>query len=175
MERESEKVSIVAEPGEDREKEQRMLYASAMSALALLVVASVAGVAWRIRSRRRREVEQYLIDADALHALLEPEAKVLVFDVRQPLDLLAHSEMIPGAKRIPPKDLLADPSLLSDSVDAVVYCTCEDQKTSVEIVQRGLSLGFRRLKVLRGGLSAWKAKGYPVVPYRESFRLDTAL
>jgi len=120
-------------------------------------------------------MEQYLIDADALHALLEPEAKVLVFDVRQPLDLLAHSEMIPGAKRIPPKDLLADPSLLSNTVDAVVYCTCEAQKTSVEIVQRGLSLGFRRLKVLRGGLSAWKAKGYPVVPYKESFRLDTAL
>jgi rhodanese-related sulfurtransferase len=152
-----------------------MLYASAMSALALLVVASVAGAAWRIRSRRSREVEKYLIDPDALHALLQPEAKVLVFDVRQPLDLLAHSEMIPGAKRIPPKELLADPSLLSDKVDAVVYCTCEDQKTSVEIVQRGLSLGFRRLKVLRGGLSAWKAKGYPIVPYKESFRLDTAL
>jgi rhodanese-related sulfurtransferase len=175
MERESEKYPLSRNPEGNREKEQRMLYASAMSALALLVLAGIGGVAWRIRSRRRREIEKYLIDADALHALLEPEAKVLVFDVRQPLDLLAHSEMIPGAKRIPPKDLLADPSLLSDTVDAVVYCTCEGQKTSMEIVRHGLALGFRRLKVLRGGLSAWKAKGYRVVPYKESFRLDTAL
>lgn len=151
-----------------------MLYSSAMAGLALLVIAIIGGVAWWIRSRRRREIEQYLIDAESLRALLEPEARVKVFDVRQPLDLLAHSEMIPGATRIPPKELLADPSRLAD-VDAVVYCTCEDQKTSVAIVRHGLSLGFRRLKVLRGGLTAWKAKGYPVVPYTESFRLDTSI
>lgn len=152
-----------------------MLYPSVMAAVALLVLAAIGAVLRTIKTRRGREIEQYLIDADALRALLEPEAKVLVFDVRQPLDLLARSEMIPGARRIPPKDLLANPSLVSDEVDAVLYCTCEDQKTSVEIVQRGLSLGFRRMKVLRGGLTAWKAKGYPVVPYKESFRLDTAV
>lgn len=152
-----------------------MLYPSVMAAGALLVLATICAVLRTIKTRRGREIEQYLIDADALRALLEPEAKVLVFDVRQPLDLLARSEMIPGARRIPPKDLLANPSLVSDEVDAVLYCTCEDQKTSVEIVQRGLSLGFRRMKVLRGGLTAWKAKGYPVVPYKESFRLDTAV
>lgn len=152
-----------------------MLYPSVMAAVALLVLAAIGAVLRTIKTRRGREIEQYLIDADSLRALLEPEAKVLVFDVRQPLDLLARSEMIPGARRIPPKDLLANPSLVSDEVDAVLYCTCEDQKTSVEIVQRGLSLGFRRMKVLRGGLTAWKAKGYPVVPYKESFRLDTAV
>ncbi|HEX2917453.1 MAG TPA: rhodanese-like domain-containing protein [Edaphobacter sp.] len=151
-----------------------MLYPSVMAALVLLVLGAIGAAVWAIRARRRREMEQYLIDAEALRALLEPEPQVLVFDVRQPLDLLAHSEMIPGAKRIPPKELLANPSLVSDEVDAVLYCTCEDQKTSVEIVRHGLSLGFRRMKVLRGGLTAWKAKGYPVVPYKESFRLDTA-
>lgn len=151
-----------------------MLYPTVMAGLALLVLAVIGAVMRTIRARRRREIEQYLIDADSLRALLEPEARVLVFDVRQPLDLLAHSEMIPGAKRIPPKELLANPSLVSDEVDTVLYCTCEDQKTSVAIVQHGLSLGFRRMKVLRGGLTAWKEKGYPVVPYKESFRLDTA-
>lgn len=151
-----------------------MLYPTVMAALALLVLAGIGAVVWVVRARRRREIEQYLIDADSLRALLESEARVMVFDVRQPLDLLAHSEMIPGAKRIPPKELLANPSLVSDEVDTVLYCTCEGQKTSVEIVQRGLSLGLRRMKVLRGGLTAWKAKGYPVVPYKESFRLDTA-
>jgi len=151
-----------------------MLYPTVMAAVVLLTLAAIGSVVWAIRLRRQREIEQYLIDADALRALLEPEPRVMVFDVRQPLDLLAHSEMIPGAKRIPPKELLANPTLVSEEIDTVLYCTCEDQKTSVEIVRHGLSLGFRRMKVLRGGLTAWKAKGYPVVPYKESFRLDTA-
>jgi rhodanese-related sulfurtransferase len=119
-------------------------------------------------------IEQHLIAPEDLLALLRPDPKVLLVDVRQPLDLLAHSEMIPGAKRIPPRELLANPSLLPAEMDAVIYCTCENQKTSLEVVEHGLSLGFRRVKVLRGGLSEWKAKGYPVIPYTESFRLDTA-
>ena len=75
-----------------------MLYPTAVAAVVLLVLGVTGLVVWSLRSRRRREIEQYLIDADALRALLEPEPKVVVFDVRQPLDLLAHSEMIPGAR-----------------------------------------------------------------------------
>lgn len=56
-----------------------------------------------------------------------------------------------------------------------MYCTCEAQKTSLEILRHAKSLGFSRLKVLRGGLAAWKSKGYPVDAYRESFRLDTVV
>ncbi len=44
--------------------------------------------------------------ADELHALLEANKDIVVLDVRQPLDLLAHSEIIPGAKRIPPKEVM---------------------------------------------------------------------
>ncbi|MEG9436127.1 rhodanese-like domain-containing protein [Edaphobacter sp. HDX4] len=152
-----------------------MLYGTAMTALALLVLAGIGGVVWALRRRRTREIEQHFIDADALRPLLEPDAKILLFDVRQPLDLLARSEMIPGAKRIPPKEILANPSLIPADVDAVLYCTCEGQKTSRQIVEHGLKLGFSRVRLLRGGLGAWKAKGYPVVPYTESFRLDTAV
>jgi hypothetical protein len=31
---------------------------------------------------------------------------------------------------------------------------------------------FSRLKILKGGLAGWKAKGYPVEPYEKSFHLD---
>jgi rhodanese-related sulfurtransferase len=148
-----------------------------MTALALLVLAGIGGVVWVLRRRRTRVIEQHFIDVDALRSLLEPDAKmkILLFDVRQPLDLLARSEMIPGAKRIPPKEILANPSLIPVDMDAVLYCTCDGQKTSRDIVQYGLKLGLVRVKVLRGGLGAWKAKGYPVVPYTESFQLDTAV
>jgi rhodanese-related sulfurtransferase len=50
--------------------------------------------------------------------------EVLLFDVRQPLDLLAYPELISGAKRIPPEEVLKTPSLLPRDEDIVVYCTC---------------------------------------------------
>ena len=36
-----------------------------------------------------------------------------------------------------------------------------------------LALNFTRVKMLRGGLEGWKAKGYPVERYDKAFRLDT--
>lgn len=120
-------------------------------------------------------IEQYRITPETLRERMTSGEEVLLVDVRQPLDLLAHSEMIPGAKRIPPKELLENPSLIPKEKDAVVYCTCPSDKTSKEILQKALALGFSRIKFLEGGLDAWKAKGYPVLPYQESFHLDTAM
>lgn len=127
------------------------------------------------RARERRELELHTIEPEALHELLSSNAVVRVFDVRQPLDVLAYSEAIPGATRVPPKEVMANPSLIPREEDAVVYCTCPNDKTSREILQRALSLHFSRLKILRGGLGAWKAKGFPVTPYKDAFRLDTQI
>jgi rhodanese-related sulfurtransferase len=142
------------------------------------IVAVAVVVALIVKARRARQEREFIensVDAEALHNLLEPEPRVLLYDVRQPLDLLAYTEMIPGAKRIPPKEVMANPALIPADMDVVLYCTCEAQKTSLEIVRHAKTLGFNRLKVLRGGLTGWKAKGYPVEMYRESFRLDTAV
>jgi rhodanese-related sulfurtransferase len=124
--------------------------------------------------RQRRELEEYSIEPDALHALMATNQEVLLFDVRQPLDLLAHSEIIPGAKRVPPKDVLDQVSLIPKERDSVIYCTCPSDKTSRAILEKARSLQFVRVKFLRGGLAAWKEKGYPVELYDKPFHLDTA-
>ncbi|HTH52628.1 MAG TPA: rhodanese-like domain-containing protein [Edaphobacter sp.] len=152
-----------------------MLYETAVSLVVLVAVGAVGAVAWTLRARHLRKLDSYGIEPEILRGLLQPKASVLLFDVRQPLDVLAYSERIPGAQRISPKDILADPMLIPIDEDVVLYCTCEGQKTSREIIQRGLTLGFSRVRLLRGGLAAWKAKGYPVEPYKESFHLDTAV
>jgi rhodanese-related sulfurtransferase len=142
------------------------------------VVVAIGGLIFVVvrlkRSREKREMNRYIIEPEAFHSLLDSNPNVVVVDVRQPLDLLAYSEIIPGAKRIPPKDVIANPSLIPKDVDTVVYCTCNSEETSRDILRRALALNFSRLKILRGGLAAWKEKGYPVVPYVESFHLDTA-
>jgi rhodanese-related sulfurtransferase len=124
--------------------------------------------------RRRRELEDHSIEADALRELMQKDPDVLLFDVRQPLDLLAHSEIIPGAKRIPPKEVLHEATLIPKEKESVIYCTCVSQDTSRMILERALKLNFTKIKFLKGGLDAWKAKGYPVERYTTPFHLDTA-
>jgi len=127
---------------------------------------------WRRKDQKDRDaVEQHSMTAEELHSRLASDQKVLVLDVRQPLDLLAYPEIIPGARRIPPKDVEGNPSLIPKDKEAVVYCTCAGDKTSREVLHRALALHFSRIKFLKGGLEAWKAKGYPVEPYREVFHL----
>jgi rhodanese-related sulfurtransferase len=148
------------------------MYLIAVFAVGLAVL--LFGLFRMKRLRDRRELERYSIDADELHALLEAKKDVVVLDVRQPLDLLAHSEIIPGAKRVPPKEVLEQAESIPKDKDSVVYCTCVSEKTSRMILRNALALHFSRIKFLKGGLAAWKAKGYPVEVYDKPFRLDTA-
>ena len=147
-------------------------------AVALIVIAvgvlCVAIVIWIVRMRNQYRLEQHSVTPEALHALLASNRDVLLLDVRQPLDLLADSEIIPGAKRIPPKEILENPSLIPRDKDSVAYCTCPGDETSRAVIRRARALHIDRVKFLKGGLAAWKAKGYPVEPYLESFHLDTA-
>jgi rhodanese-related sulfurtransferase len=139
-----------------------------------VVVLCTAIVIWIKRTRDRQLLEQHCITPEALHALLASKQEVLLFDVRQPLDLLADTEIIPGARRIPPREILENPAIIPKEQDAVAYCTCPGDKTSRVITHRALALHIDRVKFLKGGLAAWKAAGYPVEPYQESFHLDTS-
>jgi len=124
------------------------------------------------RGRNRSQLKQHSLSAEQLESMMASGQKVYLFDVRQPLDLLAYPELIPGATRISPDEVLRTPSLLPRDEDIVVYCTCPGDKTSLSVLHRALALGFTRIRFLTGGLAAWKGKGYPVEPYRESFRLS---
>jgi rhodanese-related sulfurtransferase len=141
---------------------------------AVCVVVLSLGIVIRIkRTRERRDLELNSITPEALHTLLASKQDLLLFDVRQPLDLLANSEIIVGATRIPPRELLENPSLIPKERDSVVYCTCPSDKTSRVVLRRARDMHFLRMKFLKGGLAGWKAHGYPVERYEKSFHLDT--
>src|SRR5579863_3155983 len=111
------------------------------------------------RRRDRREMERKSITPEALHGLMASKQEVLVVDVRQPLDLLGDSVIIPGAQWLAPEGVRANPSLLPKERDLVVYCTCPSDKTSRIVLHRALAVGFLRIKFLRGGLDGWRATG----------------
>ena len=142
-------------------------------AICVAVAAGLLIAIWIKRTRERHEMELHSITPDELHTLLAANQEVLLFDVRQPLDLLADSEIIVGATRIPPKEVLQNPLLIPKDKDSVVYCTCPSDKTSRLVLHRAQAMHLSRIKFLRGGLAGWKAKGYPVEPYEKPFQLDT--
>ncbi|SRR5581483_10123558 len=140
-------------------------------AIALATVVCLMAGVWINRGRKQEELERHSITAEELHSLLASNREVLVLDVRQPLDLLAYPEIIPGARRIPPDDVLENPSLISKEKDTVLYCTCPSDKTSRTVLNRALAFQFFAVRVLKGGLAGWKENGYPVEPYNEVFHL----
>ena len=140
----------------------------------IAIGAVVLGIAyWTKREMDRREMEQYSVMPEVLHSMLASNPGVLLFDVRLPLDLLVDSEIIPGARRIPPQEVIKDPSIIPQDREVIVYCTCPSDKTSRRILRKAQAMHLSRVKFLKGGLEAWKAKGFPVEPYNESFRLET--
>ncbi len=142
--------------------------------IGVLAVIGIFATLWLKAEKERREIERHSIEPEDLYKLISASRDVLLFDVRQPLDLLAEAEIIPGARRVPPKEIEQVSVNVPKDRDLFVYCTCPSDKTSREMTRRALALNFVKVKFLRGGLAAWKQKGYPVEPYRETFHLDTA-
>src|ERR1700682_68500 len=101
-----------------------------------IVVLCLLTVIWIKHTRDRRELELHSITPEALQGLLTAKQEILLFDVRLPLDLLANSEIIPGATRIPPRELLENPLLIPKDKDSVVYCTCPGDKPSRAVLHR---------------------------------------
>jgi rhodanese-related sulfurtransferase len=126
------------------------------------------------RVRAQRELEANSIEPEELRVLLDAK-QVLLYDVRQPLDFLAYPETIPGAIRIAPKDIAEQTASFSRDQNSVIYCTGARDETSKMVLRKAHALSFTRVKLLRGGIRAWKANGYPVEAYTKSFHLDTVL
>ncbi len=137
------------------------------------VVVLIAGWFGLRRVLRSRTVERNMVSVEELRRLLAAK-EVRLFDVRQPLDFLAHPEIIPGATRIPPKDIPEVTASFPRDIRAVIYCTGAADYTSTMVLGKAQALEFTNIKILKGGLAAWKDKGWPVEPYAEAFTLDTA-
>jgi rhodanese-related sulfurtransferase len=142
-------------------------------AITTICAAVLLAVVVAKRMRDRREMERHTITPEALHLLMASNQEVLVIDVRQPLDLLGDSVIIPGAQWFAPEEVRAHPSLLPKERDLIVYCTCPSDKTSRTILHRALAAGFLRIRFLKGGLDGWRSKGYLVEPYTKPFHLNS--
>jgi hypothetical protein len=68
-------------------------------ALIIVVLVAIVGLViygWQKRKNIEGELERHSVSPQELHAFIHSDRKVLIFDVRQALDLLAYPEQIPG-------------------------------------------------------------------------------
>ena len=99
-----------------------------------------------------------------LLALVEGGSAPLLLDVRTPIMYRASPYRLPGSRRASADD----PSVGLAQLDTepgrpvVVYCTCRDERTSVQAARRLRSLGHRNVRVLQGGLGGWTSAGLPL-------------
>src|ERR1700741_4088518 len=77
-------------------------------AIAIAIICAIV-ITWTKRSKNQIELARHSISVEQLQSMMVSGQEVLLFDVRQPLDLLAYPELIRGAKRIPPQNVLKTP------------------------------------------------------------------
>ena len=94
---------------------------------------------------------------DLNRALADP--KTFVIDVRTPQEYAGGH--VPGAVNWPLQEIESWWSKVPK--DRVVYIKCNTQNRSRVAVQYLMSKGYNDLKLVQGGIQAWRSRGYPIV------------
>jgi membrane protein DedA with SNARE-associated domain/rhodanese-related sulfurtransferase len=123
---------------------------------------------WWDRARFFSTLRMARIEASDLHELISSGATPLIVDVRSATAVALEPRSIPGALRVPLNEARDRLLGMSREREIVPYCTCPNEVSAAEVAKILMDSGFRRVRPLRGGLDAWIAAGYAVVPVLDS-------
>jgi rhodanese-related sulfurtransferase len=85
--------------------------------------------------------------------------KLMLVDVRS-AESRARSGWIAGSVNVRDvSELKIDP----DSA-IVVYCDCPNDASAAAVERKFKAMGFKYVRPLAGGISAWRSRGYPLEP-----------
>ncbi len=127
---------------------------------ALLALAFLAAVAFLPRLVRRYKVAT-MITPQTLRAILAEHTAVLV-DVRDESDYNGESGQIPGARNLPLAELASRLGELAPWRDQGVVLICRTEKRSRAAARLLAQNGFRNVRVVLGGMEAWRRAEYPL-------------
>ncbi|MGZ8272413.1 MAG: VTT domain-containing protein [Burkholderiaceae bacterium] len=135
----------------------------ALVGLASLLALHVAVKAAQ-RYRLVRALRMARVSVDELHAMMAGKHQPLVVDVRG--DASRREGRIPGAIWIDSNafDHSVRTQALHERIEeeVVVYCDCPNEASAAAVAKKLMGVGFRRVRPLAGGLSAWAAQGFEV-------------
>lgn len=121
--------------------------------LALLAIALLLP---RLLRHLRRPQLQWQ-DIDSLHAQLATDGPLLL-DVRSAEEFEGPLGHIPGARNLPLPDLGQELQQLQDWKDKPVVTVCLADRRSTEAARLLQAAGWQQVRVLRGGMKAWRGQ-----------------
>lgn len=125
--------------------------------IALALVASMAFLPHWIRKLRAKPMP----DVDALKRQLDAGEDVLVLDVRGASEFTGEGGHIYGALNLALEDLPNRLVELEDYKQSTVRLVCRTDRRSTQAAQLLTAAGFIDAQPVRGGMTAWHAKGWP--------------
>ena len=135
-----------------------------MGRKSLIVGALAAYIVYKFAARQKflRDLRIARISVEDLKKKIDDGEKLAIVDVRHSLDFAADPEKIPGAFRMDSHELRDKPYRLPHDREVILYCTCPNEATSAGVAMILHKKGVKRIRPLKGGLQAWRARGYPV-------------
>jgi uncharacterized membrane protein YdjX (TVP38/TMEM64 family) len=128
----------------------------------LLALALLAVVSFLPRLVRRFR-SATMITPQTLQTLLS-EGKVALVDVRSPQEFDGELEHVPGARNIPLAELSARVDELAPWRGQGVVLICRTDKRSATAARLLAQQGFAGVRVVRGGMEAWRRLERPLAP-----------
>jgi len=128
-------------------------------ALLMLVAAIALFVAykWWQRHRFLAQIRMARISTEELRTMLQAAPSTVVLDVRSD-ERRARSGWIPGSIHV--RDIAELQARPQDEV--VVYCDCPNDASAATVAKTLKARGFKHVRPLAGGISAWRAQGLPI-------------
>ena len=122
---------------------------------------------WRTANRQAPEIE--FVTAQELKAKLDRNEPVTIIDVRATNTYIGSDVKIKGAIHVKSRRLrtrLTLPPLRDVPRDSevVIYCACPSDEASIRAAQVLVAGGFKRVRALKGGWSAWLKSSGQVEP-----------
>lgn len=125
--------------------------------IALALVTSMAFLPRWIRKLRAKPMP----DVDALKRQLDAGEDVLVLDVRGASEFTGEGGHISGALNLALADLPNRLVELEDYKQSTIRLVCRTDRRSAQAAQLLTAAGFIDAQPVRGGMTAWHAKGWP--------------
>jgi len=127
----------------------------------LIALALLAAVAFLPRFVGKLR-EKPMLAVDSLKQQLDDGADVLLLDVRPAVDFTGAWGHIPGAHCLPLEDLPARLADLEAQKQRPIRLVCRTDRRSAQAARLLAEAGFADARVIQGGMTAWRAKGWPV-------------
>ncbi|HJS90965.1 MAG TPA: rhodanese-like domain-containing protein [Steroidobacteraceae bacterium] len=131
--------------------------------IALLAAALAAFIGVKLRQRHAliRELRLARISVPELKDLIDRGRAPVVIDALAPTSRRREG-MIPGAIPVEALRLDCGSAKLPPKAEVIVYCACSNEASAARIAQQLIRMGCIRVRLLTGGIFAWKDAGFDV-------------